>query len=120
MEEIVGICVVSVMLAAMLAFGAAHQSLCLLPVTSTGITLLVDAIPAFVHHRLGVVFAVALWKSESATSVHVYTDNDKNLLSLLSAPHRVKLTKINKLPLSIINLSSFYTLICLQYYYLVY
>ena len=68
MEEIVGICVVGVVLAAMLSLGAAHQCLCLLPVTSTGVATLVGALPASILHRFGVIFAVALWKSESTTS----------------------------------------------------
>ena len=74
-EEIVGISVVSVVLAAVLPLGAANQSLGLLPITSAGIAALVDALPSSVLHRLGMVFAVALWNSES-TSV-ICTDNDK-------------------------------------------
>ncbi len=65
MEEIVGICVVGVMLAAVLPLGAADQSLGLLPIPRTGVATLVDALPATVLHRLGVVFAMALWNSES-------------------------------------------------------
>lgn len=38
------------MLAAMLSLGAAHQRLGLLPVTSTGVAALVDALPASVLH----------------------------------------------------------------------
>ena len=75
MEEIVGVSVVSVVLAAMLPLAAANQSLGLLPITSTGITALVNTLPSSVLHRLGVVFAVALWNSES-TSV-ICTDHDK-------------------------------------------
>ena len=60
MEEIVGVCVFSVMFAAMLSFGAADQCLRLLSITSAGIAALVRALPASVPHRLGVIFAVTL------------------------------------------------------------
>ena len=66
-EEIVGVSVVGVVLAAMLSLGAAGQRLGLLPVSSASIAALVSTLPASVLDRLGVILAMPLWKIENGT-----------------------------------------------------
>ena len=60
MKEVVGVCVVCVVLAAMLPFGAADQHLGFVSVTCTGTAALVGALPVSIPDRLGVILAMSV------------------------------------------------------------